>query len=778
MKIGILTYHSPLNFGANLQAYCSKCLLESFGHEVKIINYVSGKSKQCDNEIDIKAQGHIEFVRNYLCNTPELYTGEEIYTFVKKEGIQLIVIGADAVWSKSNKERLSVFYGKWLFESDLADKVAVVSMSVAFMGDTYKDLPQSYKQDFSNCLKKFAYVTVRDEWTRERINDDIFGYDFVENVNPDPVIWLSDYLKDYQLKYPDGIDKMNYIVMSLPVNWNKSERHRKWFTAFKDIVHENGLRLVELPLPEGLSGMDFDYTVHYPINPLDWFCWIRDARAFCGLRFHAVVSCISCGVPFFSIDVYGKSSKSVSVINRLGGYDFVGKFDKKSKIWNLLHNTKFDKNRVHGNIDVISPQEVYNRITKIEREDIIHYRDALRSKYRFHLDKMFSKVGSFRKDLKIFELDENCTGCAACVNACPTGALRIGESRQGFYYPELTPTACIDCKKCEKVCPKLLHIDYQKTRHAYYGWHKDDVIRLTSSSGGAFTALSNCVQQMGGIVYGASFDYFKPIRLECHSTEEVALDELKRSKYVQNHIGDAFKRIKADLQNGRCVLYCGTPCQVAGLKAFLGKEYANLLTCDFVCHGVASMDLLRKHLNYLGFEQVKDINFRPKKRGAWVDNIIISDGNRIYDVNFKKDPYFLGFMKNISLRKSCYSCEYAQGYRASDLTLADFGGVKRWNPDLYDRRGLSLILVNTEIGAEWLRKATDDNVFVLHDLDLDFANYVYKYNGQGYRYDRDVRDRFINDVYSRGYKYAIRNNRLQWSSFDAVYKRTKSLWKK
>ena len=92
MKIGILTYHSPLNFGANLQAYCSKCLLESFGHEVKIINYVSGKSKQCDNEIDIKAQGHIEFVRKYLCNTPELYTGEEIYTFVKKEGIQLHIV--------------------------------------------------------------------------------------------------------------------------------------------------------------------------------------------------------------------------------------------------------------------------------------------------------------------------------------------------------------------------------------------------------------------------------------------------------------------------------------------------------------------------------------------------------------------------------------------------------------------------------------------------------------------------------------------------------------
>lgn len=778
MKIGILTYHSPLNFGANLQAYTSKCLYESLGHKAFVINYVCGKTDKDEPEVDIKAQGHISFVKEHLCDSPELYTGEDVLDFVWENQIELIVVGADAVWNKRNTERLMVFCGKWLFESDLAGKVQVVSMSPAFMGTTYRDLPLAVKQSFRHCLEKFTYLTVRDNWTRERINKDIFGCDYIKNVNPDPVIWLSDYLKDYQIRYPEGIESNNYIIMSLPSNWgtgSNKERHKKWFTTFKEIVHQSNLKLVELPLPEGLSGMAFDYTVPYPIDPRDWFCWIRDARAFSGLRFHAVVSCIANGVPFFSSDVYGKSSKLLTVLNRIGLYRLTGKFDKQSKIHNLLLGSGFEANRVHGNIDSVPPTVLFRKLMQTSPEDIINYRDKLRSQYTYHLEQMFYRVGETQKKLKIFNIGDACTGCSSCVNACPTGAIRIGENHQGFYYPELTPQACIDCKLCEKSCPKITKQDNHRAFKAYYGWSADDKTRKSCSSGGAFAALAEYViNKKKGIVYGASFNYGKNIRLECHSSAEVGLDPLKKSKYVQCYIGKAFKELREKLNNGIFVLYCGTPCQVAGLKAFLRKDYPNLVTCDFICHGVPSMDLLQMHLDYLGFKDVSEINFRPKKYSAWVDNIIINHHNHaVYDVPYKRDSYFYAFEKSVSLRSSCYDCEYSKGVRAADITLADFAAVKRYDANLYDKKGLSMIHINTVIGEELLKDASENNGFQLYDLELGFAKYVYNTGSSKpeEKYERQERDSFIKDVYSNGYKYAIQHHQLKKSMIKAMSER-------
>lgn len=783
MKIGILTYHSPFNFGANLQAYTSKCLYESLGHKVFIINYVSGIPSSSVEAIDIKAQGHISFVKEFLCDTPQLHTGDEVLAFVRETGIELIVIGADAVWNKKDVARLMVFCGKWLFESDLADKVQIVSMSPAFMGTTYKDLPSNTKDSFAQCLKKFTYLTVRDKWTKDRINKDIFCNDFVKNVNPDPVVLLSDYLKDHKIQYPSGIVEKNYVVMSLPPYWGfgaNKDRHIKWFSSFKKIVHDNHFKLVELPLPEGASGMAFDYTVPYPIDPRDWFSWIRGAKGFCGLRFHAVVSCIACGVPFYSVDVYGNDSRLLSVLNRLGLYQLTGRFDKNSKIHNLLSGSSFEKNRVHGSIDSVPPRVLFSKLMQISPKDIIIFRDKLRSQYTYHLEQMFYHVGEAQKKLKILNIGDACTGCSSCVNACPTGAIRIGENHQGFYYPELTPQACIDCKLCERSCPKIITQKYNTPKKAYYGWSTDDNIRKTSSSGGTFATLSDYVISHNGVVYGASFNYGGNLRLECHSTEEVGLEPLKRSKYVQSYIGTAYKQIREKLNNGVLVLFCGTPCQVAGLKAYLKKDYGNMITCDFVCHGVPSMDLFKKNLDYLGLRDIKDINFRPKKYCAWVDNFIIRYGSKKYDVPYDRDPYFKGFEKNMNLRGSCYDCEYAKGLRVADITLADFSAVRRYNPDLYDRKGLSMIHVNTAAGEAFLKKATVNNKFLLFDLELNFAQYVYKsaISSKTYRYDKKPRDLFLHDVYSYGYKKAIKMHGLTWSYMAAVLNRISNLVRK
>lgn len=223
---------------------------------------------------------------------------------------------------------------------------------------------------------------------------------------------------------------------------------------------------------------------------------------------------------------------------------------------------------------------------------------------------------------KIITLEENCTGCFACANICPKDAISMPENYEGFYFPVIDSKVCIDCGLCDKICPAIEKPELKTLQKSFYAKAKDPHILKSSSSGGAFHMIATMVLNESGVVYGSSFNYNGLIRLECHSTDEVTLEELKKSKYVQSYVGDAYRRLKKDLERGVKVLFCGTPCQVAGLKSFLRKDYANLITVDFICHGVPSMSLLRKHLEYLGLKNISEICFRPKNRG-WVDDFEI-----------------------------------------------------------------------------------------------------------------------------------------------------------
>ena len=240
------------------------------------------------------------------------------------------------------------------------------------------------------------------------------------------------------------------------------------------------------------------------------------------------------------------------------------------------------------------------------------------------------------KSHKILSIGDLCTGCFACQNACSKNAISLPENGEGFYEPVIDENLCIDCGLCDKTCPRVIAPTRYKAQKAYYGWINDDDIRKKSSSGGLFSAIANYVIANGGIVYGASFNYSGDIRLECHSNEKVGIEALRKSKYVQCHIGNAFRDIKTNLESGRQVMYCGTPCEVDGLKSYLRKDYENLITIDFICHGVPSMSLLRKHLEYIGMTGATEIDFRPK-RESWVDFFEIRKKNRLRRIRWSFD---------------------------------------------------------------------------------------------------------------------------------------------
>lgn len=757
MRIGILTFHRPCNFGANLQAYTSSRYLESLGHQVSVINYVRDADISYGKKVArVQYDAHRSFVEA-LPLSEEVRTPEQLRQLVLKEQIGLIVIGADAVW-RSPQDEEDIFFAKWLFEDKALSSVSVISMAAAHMGAGFTKLTKEHKDSLRESLSKFKYITVRDRWTAEVVNKDIFeGVTKVDKIIPDPVFML-DKLVDAEWE-SQGLEAKRYIAMTLPLGWGTGRLFKPlrklWFARFKRIANKEGYKLVELPLPEGTSGMPFDYTVPYPIDPLQWFLWIKNAKAFVGLRFHAIVSSISAGTPFFSLDTYGATgSISNYVLSLMGQRKKLIEDDKRSKIYNLLKGSGFESFRVSQFLETICPIKLFNQLDGFNLNQLSIYREK---RQRIFVEALTEGIElSVDKRRQITGLKDSCTGCFACMNACPVKAITLPENGEGFYFPRVNYNTCIDCGLCDKTCPVLNKKELNTMRQAWYGWVNDDKLRKESSSGGVFGLLANEIINDGGVVYGSSFNYGDYLRLECHSSAEVGLNPLMKSKYVQSYIGDAFSIIRDDLDNGKRVLFCGTPCQVDGLLHFLKNIKQNLLTADFVCHGVPPMALLREHLSMLRIKNVENIDFRPKNRN-WVDDIVIEhDGGKKYQNYWANDAYFRSFEKAGNMRRSCYNCAYCNGCRASDITLADFWGYRDYDPSIYDAKGISLVLANTEVGQTTIENLAQKVSCSLTQIDTLYAEYAYRRirNGQN-GYIIESRNSFYKDVDELGYCTAV-----------------------
>ena len=314
---------------------------------------------------------------------------------------------------------------------------------------------------------------------------------------------------------------------------------------------------------------------------------------------------------------------------------------------------------------------------------------------------------------------KDCTGCAACVSICPKQCISMHEDEEGFLQPEIDASVCIECHKCEKVCPvlnqEITKEDFETKAYAVI--NKDDEVRAQSSSGGVFFPLAKWVIEQGGVVFGARWnDKWEVV----HDFAE-DLDGVKafmRSKYVQSIVGDTLRQAKQFLDAGRWVLYSGTPCQLGGLRAYLGKEYERLIQVDLICHGVPSPGVWRSYLkDYFGKEEILEINFRNKREG-WINfQTAIKTTTREVCQKQMENPYFRGFLTNVYLRNSCYNCRFRQYHRASDITLADYWGVDKIRPDMHDNKGTSVVFAHTEKGKNVLLTMSSDLYMIAQDGD-------------------------------------------------------------
>lgn len=296
-----------------------------------------------------------------------------------------------------------------------------------------------------------------------------------------------------------------------------------------------------------------------------------------------------------------------------------------------------------------------------------------------------------------------CCGCSACVQICPKHCIRMNDDKEGFLYPEVEESSCVNCGLCEKVCPFVNQTDEARPLEVYAVKHPDDAVRMNSSSGGVFTLLAEQVIDEGGVVFGARFNDEWDVIHDYAETKD-GLMSFRGSKYVQSNVADSYKQVEAFLKADRKVMFVGTPCQVAGLKKYLRLEYEKLLTVDFICHGVPSPKVWKRYLQEkVAFKGIDDpivtaISFRNKSTGwkKYSLSLNVSDGknHHVYSSVFTDNEYMRAFLSDLSIRPSCYNCPAKSGKSGSDVTIGDFWGIEKILPELDDDKGLSIVLLN------------------------------------------------------------------------------------
>lgn len=369
---------------------------------------------------------------------------------------------------------------------------------------------------------------------------------------------------------------------------------------------------------------------------------------------------------------------------------------------------------------------------------------------------------------------KDCCGCSACVQKCPKQCISLKEDNEGFLYPKIDKSVCIDCGLCEKVCPVFHQGEPRKPIKVYAAKNKNEEIRRQSSSGGIFTLLAEQTINEGGVVFGARFDENWEVKHDYTETIE-GLIAFRGSKYVQSRMEDNYKKAETFLKLERKVLFSGTPCQIAGLKRFLRKDYDNLLTVDFVCHGVPSPGVWRQYLketvarmcdkNSVSTDpiskdnaHVESISFRDKSSGwkKYSFSLTLSATSRSGVKNtvslcelYSKNTFMKGFLADLYLRPSCYACAAKCGKSGSDITIADYWGISNHHPEWDDDKGTSLILVNTLYGVKCFKK-----------LDFEFEETLY---GQALEGNPSLENSVVETKYVSLFWYTFSEKGIQGS---------------
>ena len=311
-----------------------------------------------------------------------------------------------------------------------------------------------------------------------------------------------------------------------------------------------------------------------------------------------------------------------------------------------------------------------------------------------------------------------CCGCSACASVCPKKCITMKADEEGFLYPTVEKTSCINCGMCDKICPVLNPIQSDDTPLAYAVQIKDSDVLYQSASGGMFSAIAIKTAEKNGYVFGAAYDDSFEVR-HFGTNHIKQLLPFRSSKYVQSNPGQCYKEVKELLENGYKVCYSGTPCQIAGLKKYLKKDYDDLFTVDIVCKGVASPEVLKQYVQIMSrkYGKIVGMNFKRKTFGYHSSTMSIDFvGGKTYSKGGITDYMMRSFRAGICLRPSCYECSFKGESRVSDLTIFDCWHYEQLTGKKDDDMGHTAVLVHSEKGKRMLESCKD--ILLIDSIDL------------------------------------------------------------
>ncbi len=693
MKAALLTFHNAYNYGAALQALGLQAYLTSTGVDCEHINYVNHHRRNAYNTLEqarlawkakkpkraamllagtpvMKKRGRAfdKFYQKYLKQTETVYTSCAEAQALQDQYDKFIV-GSDQVWNTGNNGGDLAYLLDFVSQDD--KKISYASSFGSAV------LSEDVRADYVRCLSRIGSLS-----TRER-----YGADLIRkltgrraSVVVDPV-----FLPDVSFweglipsKKPEGehiffyTNSQRQIQTFLSTGYNVKGTHLDILSTHitvKDVLRPS-VRFKVAMAPEE-------------------FLWeIKHAKLVVSASFHCLAFAILFKKPFVAI--------------------LSGDVGRDERLLNLLRMAGLeDRVLTPKTTEASLAQPInYNAVTARLKKHIANSKTFLERALNSEAMDIETEEGDFASESAEMTIcpAEACTGCGACAQVCPAGVISMDFDGEGFRVPRIDQDLCTRCNLCKRVCQYHEDIAFPDFKQRYFAAKNKDEVRACSSSGGLFTAISDVVLNQGGAIAAAVMRPNFVVEHALAFTREER-DRMRHTHYVQSDTSQIYIQVQEQLENGKLLLFVGTPCQVAGLRNFLRKPYSNLITADLVCHGAPSPGAFAKFIEYIKGKKPARLTafyFRDKSLGWHGYNVSAEYGSQKVIGKRWLKSFRLLFSRSSVNRLSCASCPYSNYNRKGDLTMGDFWGIERALPDFADQRGISLLLVNTSVGEQVL----------------------------------------------------------------------------
>lgn len=680
-KVGIITVHRNVNYGANLQAFASCKFINNSGFDAEIIDYYPkeidkdnylfswlkhsydcGRSKSMVHNLKLstalalsapKKNRRLRIFYDFRKNNCKLSTKYEAFEEIANGGYTDVVCGSDQIWNPDITNGIEPFYF-----GDIPGVTNKISYAASLGRAEYK---LDDEEKAAELIENMDYVSVREAESVEYIKD-ISGKKVIDVCDPVFLLPKEEYEK---IAVPNKVKKPYVLMYGVGCNTTMKLEAQKY-------AEENGLALVELCQDKNWRA---NYIQLCDTTPEEFLGAIKNAEVVVTNSFHGTAFAIIFNKELYVFD------------NKLRG----------SRITNILNKAGLENRMVEDEIKKQAAID-YNSVNNSMREYIESSRKFL-----------LKALNAEKKPIT-----DNCIGCGACKSVCKADAVSLTKNYGGFIKAYIDTNKCVNCNLCSKVCP-VENVPTKTDALNVFAYKATNDIRRKSTSGGAGTVLAEGIIKNNGVVYGASLD-------ENYKLKHVRIDKVsdlslfQGTKYIQSDMTGVFEALKNDLESGKPVMFTGTPCQIASVKNYVAHyrlDDKNLYLCDIICHGVPSPKVFTDYISWLKATEKDSINryhFRNKEI-SWRGDSSSAETDSTELLHNKNTSAFLNmYYSNNLTNDACFKCKFTTLDRVSDLTISDFWGIENDNPQFEDKLGVSMVMANTEKGKKLFDTIDGDKV--------------------------------------------------------------------